>query len=62
MRIRGNSGSEDIRFNLNQVKTYEYLNNTNFTTMIILNSGLRSIQLLNYTGNGFNVDLALIFN
>ena len=39
-----------------------YMNNTHFTMMFIINSGIRFIQLLNYKGNDFDVDLALAFN
>ena len=62
IRIRGISGSEEIYFYIDQNLSYEYLNNTHFTMMFIIDSGIRFIELLNYKGNDFDVDLALSFN
>ena len=62
LRIRGNSGAEEIYLNLNQNLSYTYMNNTHFTMLFIIDSGIRYITLLNYKGNDFDVDLALSFN
>ena len=47
LRIRGNSGAEEIYLNLNRNLSYTYMNNTHFTMMFIINSGIRYIVLLN---------------
>ena len=62
IRILGISSAEDIYLNINQNLAYIYMNNTHFTMMFIINSGIRFIELLNYKGNDFYVDLALAFN
>ena len=62
LRIRGNSGAEEIYFNLNRNLSYTYMNNTHFTMLFIIDSGIRYIVLLNYKGNDFDVDIALSFN
>ena len=62
LRIRGISGSEEIYLNLNQSLSYTYLNNTHYTMLFIIDSGLRFIVLLNYKGNDFDTDVALSFN
>ena len=46
LRIRGNSGAEEIYLNLNRNLSYEYLNNTHFTMMFLIDSGIRFIVLL----------------
>ena len=62
LRIKGNSGAEEIYLNLNRNLSFTYLNNTRFTMMSIIDSGIRFIVLLNYKGNDFDVDIALSFN
>ena len=62
LRIRGNSGAEEIYLNLNRNLSYSYMNNTHFTMMFIIDSGIRYIVLLNYKGTDFDVDIALSFN
>ena len=62
MRILGISNSEDIYINLNQNLSYTYMNNTHFTMMFIIDSGIRFIELRRYKGNDFHADLALAFN
>ena len=62
LRIRGNSSAEEIYLNLNRNLSYTYMNNTHFTMLFIIDSGIRFITLLNYKGNDFDVDLALSFN
>ena len=62
LRIRGNSGAEEIYLNLNRNLSYTYMNNTHFTMLFIIDSGIRYIVLLNYKGNDFDVDKALSFN
>ena len=54
LRIRGNSGAEEIYLNLNR--------NLSYAMLFIIDSGIRFIVLLNYIGNDFDVDLALSFN
>ena len=61
-RIKGISGSEEIYLNLNRNLSYTYMNNTNYTMLFIIDSGLRFIVLLNYKGNDFDTDVALSFN
>ena len=62
LRIKGISGSEEIYLNLNRNLSYTYMNNTHYTMLFIINSGLRFIVLLNYKGNDFDTDVALSFN
>ena len=62
IRILGISNAEDIFLNLNRNFSYTYMNNTHFTMMFIIDSGIRYIELRRYKGNDFDVDLALAFN
>ena len=62
IRILGISRAEGINTNLNRNLSCTYMNNTHFTMMFIINSGIRFIELRNYKGNDFDVDLALAFN
>ena len=61
-RIRGNSAAEEIYLNLNRNLSYTYMNNTHYTMLFVIDSGIRYIVLLNYKGNDFDVDVALSFN
>ena len=61
IRILGISSVEDAYVNLNN-NSYKHFNNTHFTMMFIFDSGIRFIELQNYRGNDFDVDLALAFN
>ena len=62
LRIRGYSGAEEIYSNLNRNLSYTYMNNTHYTMLFLIDSGIRYIVLLNYKGNDFDVDVALSFN
>ena len=62
LKIRGNSGAEEIILNLSQNLRYTYMNNTHFSMLFILDSGISYIGLLDYKGSDFDVDIALSFN
>ena len=62
IRILGISNAEDIFINLNRNLSYTYMNNTHFTMMFIIDTGIRFIELRRYKGSDFDVDLALAFN
>ena len=60
IRILGISSKEDIYINLKR-DSYTYMHNTHFTVMFMFNSGIRFIELRNYRGNDFDVDITIAF-
>ena len=62
IRIRGIYSTEHIDINLNRnLNSYSYMHDTQFTMMFIINSGIRFIELKNYKGNDFDVDLLISY-
>ena len=62
IRIQGISSTEHIDMNLNRnLNSYSYMHDTHFTMIFIINSGIRFIELKNYKGNDFDVDLLISY-
>ena len=62
IRIQGISSTEHIDMNLSRnLNSHSYMHDTQFTMMFIINSGIRFIELKNYKGNDFDVDLLISY-